>query len=156
MKTNPVAKSTNRAPEDVSPAWLKLLDHTADSGISVRAADLPELFARAAWGMFSLLTDLNTVKPQQTETVAVTAPDREALLVRWLSELNFRHVTQRVVFSEFHILELNDQRLVARVAGELIAPGRHIIHTEIKAVTFHGLRLEPVDGGWRTEIIFDL
>lgn len=136
--------------------WLQLLDHTADTGVIVRARDLKELFARAAWGMFSILTDMNTVKPRQSETVVVTAPEREALLVRWLSELNFQHTTRHLLFSRFDILALSDNRLVAEVSGEAIAPERHTIHTEIKAVTFHSLRLEPVDDGWKAEIIFDL
>jgi len=136
--------------------WLQPLDHTADSGIIVRAGDLKELFARAAWGMFAIITDLNAVEPAQSETIVVTAPDREALLVRWLSELNFQHVTRHQLFSRFDILELSDDRLVAKVSGEAIAPERHTIHTEIKAVTFHGLRVEQGEEGWRAEIIFDL
>jgi SHS2 domain-containing protein len=69
--------------------WLEPLDHTADCGIIVRARDMKELFVRAAWGMFSIITDMEAVKPARSETIVVIAPDREALLVRWLSELNF-------------------------------------------------------------------
>jgi SHS2 domain-containing protein len=32
-----------------TPDWLEFLNHTADAGILVQAADLKELFARAAW-----------------------------------------------------------------------------------------------------------
>lgn len=152
MKNEPSPSGT------VSPtaAWLQSLDHTADRGIIVQAPDLKTLFARAAWGMFSIITDLNAVKLVHTETIVVTAPDREALLVRWLSELNFQHVTRHQLFSQFQVRELSEERLVADVGGEAIAPGRHTIHTEIKAVTYHGLRLEQTEAGWRVEIIFDV
>ena len=146
-------------PEEAAGAtevWLQPLDHTADRGIIVRARDLKELFARTARGMFSIIADLGTVEPLQSETIVVTAPDRGALLVRWLSELNFQHVTRHRLFSRFVILELSDNRLVAEVGGETIALQRHTIHTEIKAVTFHGLLLEQVKEGWRAEVIFDL
>jgi SHS2 domain-containing protein len=106
--------------------------------------------------MFSIITDPATVVPALSETVVVEAPDREALLVRWLSELNFQHVTRHWLFSRFHILKLSDRQLLAETGGEGIAPERHPIHTEIKAVTFHGLKLEPVGAGWQAEIIFDL
>jgi SHS2 domain-containing protein len=142
--------------ETTIPVWLHAVDHTADKGIIVQAADLKELYARAAWGMFSIITDMKKVKPAHTERIVVTASDREALLVRWLSELNYQHVTRHLLFSRFHILELGDLQLVAEAGGEAIAPERHTIHTEIKAVTFHGLRLEPAETGWRAEIIFDL
>lgn len=138
------------------PSWLEPLDHTADAGIVVTAERLEDLFARAAWGMFSVITDVETIRRERSERLTVTASDRAALLVAWLSELNFRHVTRHELFCRFEIQELSDERLVAEVSGEQTAPGRHTIHTEIKAVTFHGLELERIDTGWRAQIIFDL
>ena len=142
--------------ENPAPAWLQAVDHTADRGIIVQASDMKELFARAAWGMFSIITDMESVNPAHSEKMVVTAPDRQALLVRWLSELNFQHATRHLLYSRFHILNLSDQQLEAEVDGEDIASERHTIHTEIKAVTFHALKLEPEETGWRAEIIFDL
>ena len=138
------------------PDWLQPLDHTADAGIVVSADSLEELFARAAWGMFSIITDVPTVRNQSVERVSVTATDRDGLLLAWLSELNFRHATRHQVFGCFKIIELSEKKLIAEVSGEKIAPDRHTIYTEIKAVTFHGLQLEERDGGWRAQIIFDL
>jgi SHS2 domain-containing protein len=142
--------------ENTMPGWLQAMDHTADRGIIVQATGLEELFARAAWGMFSIITDLNTVRPEHSEKIVVTASDQQALLVNWLSELNFQHVTRHRLFSHFRIVKLSDQHLEAEVQGEDIMLDRHTIHTEIKAVTFHGLKLEPAGNGWRAEIIFDL
>jgi SHS2 domain-containing protein len=152
MKSDPSFEQPARA----IPAWLEPLDHTADSGIIVRARDQEELFARAAWGMFSIITDLNAVQPAQSEIIVVTALDRESLLVRWLSELNFQHATRHQLFCCFDILELSDDRVVAEVSGEAFAADRHAIYTEIKAVTFHGLHLEQGPAGWRAQVIFDL
>jgi len=143
------------APED-TPEWLESIDHTADVGICVRAPTLEKLFARAAWGMFSVITDMDAVHAAQITRVAVEANDRDDLLVRWLSELNYRHVTTHRLFSTFNIHFLGDQRLEAEVGSEPIEKNRHTIHTEIKAVTFHGLRLTHDDGGWKARIIFDV
>lgn len=139
-----------------APTWLECLDHTADTGITVEAETLQELFARAAWGMFSIITDPEKVVCRSSESIGVEATDLEALLVRWLSELNYRHVTRHLVYGRFEVLELEPHRLVARVCGETIDPTRHTVYTEIKAVTFHGLAIRPVNTGWRAEIIFDL
>jgi SHS2 domain-containing protein len=143
-------------PSSNSPPWLTFIDHTADVGIVVSAPDLPTLFARAAWGMFAVITDVPGVRAQTALRVAVEAEDRAALLVRWLSELNFLHVTQHWLLSRFEIGDFCDTRLVAVVAGESIDRSRHVVHTEIKAVTFHGLSIESAGGGWRAQIIFDL
>jgi SHS2 domain-containing protein len=137
-------------------AWLKYLDHTADEALEVRAAELPLLFARCAWGMFSLLTDMDTVRPVRAEDVVVEATDREALLVRWLSELNVRHQTRHVVFSRFEVAALTDERLTATVWGEPLDPRRHTIHAEIKAVTYHLLHIIRDEHGWTARVLFDV
>ena len=140
----------------VAPPWLTRIDHTADEGIVVTAPDPGALFARAAWGMFSILTDLSRVQARERSEVVVEAPDVEALLVRWLSELNYRHVTERRVYCQFEVAEVDGTRLRGTAAGERIRPGRHRIHCEIKAVTFHGLRVEQTADGWRAAVIFDV
>ena len=142
--------------EGRQPEWLAYLDHTADEGIEARAPDLKTLFERCAWGMFSILTEVASVRPAVPEDVAVEAPDREALLVQWLAELNFRHQTRHVVFGRFEVEEVADQRLAARVWGEPIDRQRHAVHTEIKAVTFHLLRIAQDPQGWTARVLFDV
>jgi SHS2 domain-containing protein len=106
--------------------------------------------------MFFVMTDLAATRSTESVRVSIDAPDRVALLVRWLSDLNYRHVTEHRVFSDFKVLTLTTEHLEANVSGEVIDPARHTIFTEIKAVTFHGLQLQRVEGRWTAQIIFDL
>jgi SHS2 domain-containing protein len=142
--------------EHKTPEWLMFVDHTADAGIVVEAPDLARLFERAAYGMFSVITDLVAARATETSRISVEASDRMALLVRWLSELNYRHVTEHRIFSKFEVLALSEHQLEAEVSGEIFDPARHTIFTEIKAVTFHDLQLKRDDRGWKAQIIFDL
>jgi SHS2 domain-containing protein len=138
------------------PEWLDYLDHTGDAGILVRALDLRQLFERAAWGMVSIVTDMAAIRLVQEAHIQVEANDLPALMLAWLSELNYQHVTERKLFGKFEVRKMSDRMIVAEVSGEAIAANRHTIFTEIKAVTFHGLRLEESDNGWEARIIFDL
>jgi SHS2 domain-containing protein len=140
---------------DNLPAWLEPMEHTADRGIIVRAAGLPQLYERAAWGMFSLITDLRAVRPVVESEVLVGSTDREGLLVRWLSELNRRHQTEGVLYCVFHVRQLSDERLAARVRGEAIDTARHTLDTEIKGVTFHALKIEGEGMNWTAQVLFD-
>jgi SHS2 domain-containing protein len=142
--------------EDVTPDWLTSVDHTADTGFVVSAANLKDVFARAAWAMFSAITDLSAVLPVETERLCVEADDREALLVKWLSELNFRHLTQHRLYRAFAILRLSARRLEAEVRGERIDPARHTVYTEIKAVTYHNLRVVKTGRSWKARVILDV
>jgi SHS2 domain-containing protein len=143
-----------------SPPWLREIDHTGDLGLRVTADSLPHLFERAAEGTFHVLTDLSAVQPDTATRLTVEGRDREALMVRWLSELNYRHTVDRQLFSNFTVEAIEETSdggtLTAIVRGEPIDPDRHVVHTEIKAVTFHGLAVEKTNAGWAVQIIFDM
>lgn len=140
---------------DSPSEWLRQMDHTADMGIIVQAGNRKELFARAAWGMFSMIANMDAIRPSEKIEISLEAPDIEALMVKWLSELNFRHITERKLFRGFHISRLAGRELKAQVYGEPIQP-RHALHTEIKAVTFHKLRVERTGGRWLAQVLFDV
>jgi len=139
-----------------APEWLDYIDHTGDAGIRLRAENLRQLFERAAWGMFTLLTNVAEIRLVEETRIQVEANDLPALMLAWLSELNYRHATEHRLFGKFEVSVISDQMVFAEVSGETINPDRHTIFTEIKAVTFHGLRLEKSDNGWEAQIIFDL
>jgi len=143
-----------------TPDWFCEIDHTGDVGIQVTAPTLPQLFERAATGMFRVLTDLDSVHTSESTQIAVDGRDLEALMVRWLSELNYRHTVDNVLYGTFEvdsIHETEDGRVLsATVRGEAIDPDRHTVYTEIKAITFHGLDVHETDGGWAVQVIFDM
>jgi len=146
-------------PED-GPSWLQEIDHTGDVGLRVRADTLPQLFERAATGTFHVLTDRSDVRPDEATSLTVRGRDREALLLRWLSELNYRHTVDRRLYVDFAVSSLraddDEWLLEATVWGEPIDPDRHVVYTEIKAVTFHGLEIRQTDEGWVVQVIFDM
>lgn len=142
------------------PPWLQEIDHTGDVGLRVTADTLEQLFERAAAGTFYVLTDPTEVRADTATTVTVRGRDYEALLVRWLSELNYRHTVNRQLYATFVVEEIvateDGFALTATVEGEPTDPARHTVHTEIKAVTYHGLDVQETDDGWTAQVIFDM
>jgi SHS2 domain-containing protein len=51
---------------------------------------------------------------------------------------------------------LSDNRIDARISGEEFDPERHEGKLLIKAATYHRLKIENRDHGWKAEIIFDI
>jgi len=132
------------------------IDHTADLGIKAFGDTLAELFENAAFGLFDSITNLEKVRPNSECSVEVQASDREALLVNWLSELNYLFLTRKELFKSFQVKEIDDEHLTATVEGEQLNLDRHEIYTEIKAVTYHKLYVKESDQGWEAQVIFDL
>ena len=131
-------------------------DHTGDLGIDVEGESIAAVFEEAALGMFGLLTDLSTVNNLNEYHVSINGADVVELLLNWLSELNFMHLTERVLFCTFNVRILDDGRLEGSVGGESIDPMRHKISTEIKAVTYHEMVVEERKDRWYARVIFDI
>jgi SHS2 domain-containing protein len=137
------------------PEKFEIIDHTADIGLIIHGYSLKELFANAAAGMFSLMTDTDKIKPVIKHEIELSAGDTESLLIDWLNELLYLLDVNRVVFGKFEITELTDNRLKAVCYGEKIN-GNHEIRREIKAATYHMLNLSKEGKGYKARVIFDL
>ena len=135
---------------------VEVFEHTADIGLRVRAADLNGLFADAARGLFGLIVEnLADVRPTQAEQIQVEGTHREFLLFDWLNELLYRFDTRHFVCSEFKVT-LTATGLDAKVRGEPLDPSRHRLDHEVKAITYHELKVEQSPEGWLAEVIVDI
>ncbi len=134
---------------------FEYLNHTADMGIASYGKSLEAVFENAALGMFEFLTDLKEVELQEELTVYVEGEDRETLLVEWLNELLYLSETRRMFFSKFKVEELTETHLKAKVFGEKIQE-KHQIKGYIKACTYHELKIETAEEGYRAQVICDV
>jgi len=131
-------------------------EHTADLGIRVRAADLNALFTDAATALFGAIVDgLDAVRTVQQVEIAIDGSDLDYLLFDWLRELLFRFDAEHMVLSQFDVT-VGEAGLKATARGEPLDPARHLLSHEVKAITYHGLRVEREDDGWVAEVIVDI
>ena len=134
----------------------EVFEHTADLGLRARAPDLDGLFAEAGRGLFAMIVEnLADVRPERRVTVHVRGQDREYLLFDWLNELLFTFDSEHLVLSEFEV-RVNETGLTAEVKGEALDPARHRLDHEVKAITYHGLKVEQTADGWLAEVIVDI
>jgi SHS2 domain-containing protein len=135
---------------------FEILEHTADIGLRAYGQTLKEAFENAAIGMFSIITDLENVKSTLSDEIYIEAEDRESLLVEWLNELLYRFEVEYRVYKRFDIIDWDEEhRLRAVVHGEPLDLGRHQIKTQIKACTYHMLKIERNEY-WSAQVVFDI
>ncbi len=139
-----------------SESFFAPIEHTADVGYRLGAPTLAELFAVAGRALFDAITDLDSIQLQHERKITVAADDVEALFVAWLAELNFHCITELELYGEFRLESVSPTAVRAVVRGEKIDPARHVIHTEIKAVTYHELYVRQTETGWEAQVIFDV
>jgi len=131
-------------------------EHTADLGLRIRSVDLNTLFAEAAQALFSaLVEDLDAVAPLHRLSVTIAGDDREYLLFDWLRELLYRFDAEHLLFSRFEV-QVSETGLQGSAWGEPLDRARHELAHEVKAITYHGLRVEQMPDGWLAEVIVDI
>ncbi|MCJ7514383.1 MAG: archease [Dehalococcoidia bacterium] len=146
-----------KSPDSVSTVKpFEVIEHTADIGIVAYGADIKQVFANAALGLFNLMADLDNLKEGVKREIELSAEDVEVLLVEWLNELIYITEVEHIIFKRFEINEFSNTRLKATCFGEKIKPGQHKLKREIKAATYHMLKLNKEDGSYKVQIIFDI
>jgi protein archease len=131
-------------------------EHTADIGIRARAGDLNRLFEDAARGLFSVIVaNPEALRPVQEVRYRIQGERLDDLLFDWLAELLFTFETRRLLFCEFQV-DVQPGGLQATAKGEPIDRTRHEMDMEVKAITYHGLKVERDGDGWLAEVIVDI
>jgi SHS2 domain-containing protein len=131
-------------------------EHTADLGLRVRATDLDTLFADAAEALTAaIVEDVTSIEPREESTFRIAGDDRAYLLFDWLRTLLMKFEMDRMLFREFRVT-VGETELTASAWGEPYDSERHPLSHEVKAITYHGLVVEPSDSGWWAEVIVDI
>ena len=151
------------------PAWIAevhtkngaglsfdLLEHPADIGFRARGATLEELFANSAHALLSIILDPSDIRPIQSISIPGTGADRESLLVNWLNEVLYYVDGRRMALGAFDVVHVDETRVECIARGEPRDRDRHPSRLGVKAVTYHQLKVAPIEGGWIAEVFVDI
>ena len=135
---------------------FEITEHTADVGVIGKGHTMAEAFENAAYGMFSIVTDLGKYQPTHQQAVAVAGADDVSLLERFLSSLLVIFDGDRLLPLDFDITEISMGRLVCWVSTRPIGDDIEWFGPIIKAVTYHHMAVESVGDEWTAKAIFDV
>jgi SHS2 domain-containing protein len=109
--------------------------------------------------MSSAIIILDSVDTAVKRDLSIEADSLPVLMHDWLSELLFLFGTEGLVFREYSVsVEKKDSSYVlnASMSGEQFSRKKHVILTDIKAVTYHSLKVEERAEGWIAEVLCDI
>ncbi len=133
---------------------FELIEHTADIGLKAYGKNLAEAFANAAYGMFSIIVDLDEVREKEKRHIEINEEDKEGLLFEWLNSLLYYFDVEGLLFKKFEILDFGEGHLKADCKGEKYDPKRHHLKTGIKSATYHMLEVDKTKN--QVQVIFDV
>jgi SHS2 domain-containing protein len=140
-----------------SDASYETIDHTADLGYICRAATLAGLFENCGVSFAEMVFGPGGGgESAVTKSIDVKAGATDELLVHFLNDLLFLWESEPFVPVEVTVSEISANHVCATVAGEKYDPAKHDVATEVKAATYHQLRVDETDDGWMAHVIFDV
>jgi SHS2 domain-containing protein len=133
-----------------------IIEHPADLGFRGWGDTLAELFEALAEAVADLICPLLQTRPTQRRQLTLQAEDLEALLVDFLWDVMTLVQSERFCISQIKVTSVEALGLVADIFGEPYDPQRHVLQTEVKAVTYHQLSIVQQDRRWVGQVILDL
>ena len=130
------------------------LPHTADVKIRVRADTLGALFSDTCMALMQVMYG-NDRRSRITKEIVLDAPDIEALLSNFLSEVLFISEVDCFVIARAEVT-IAGLRLKAVLDGERFDPHRHNKGTEVKGISYSGMSIQKDMKGYVLEILFDV
>ena len=162
------AKSRRPVPADAAAevaatpgAVYVQLEHAADLFLEIWGQDLTTLFRNALFALFDQLVRHEGIEERDKITVAAEASTLPEALRSLLAEALYRFSTDGFVAARAEVtIETPDEntfRATAGLSGERFDRERHVLLTEVKAITYHLLTVEETaEGGWRATVLLDV
>ncbi|HOI30541.1 MAG TPA: archease [Melioribacteraceae bacterium] len=138
----------------------KFIDHTADIAVEVEGSSLNELFMSSCYAWREAAMDISSFQKESSKKFIFNAPSLEVLLTELLSELNFQLYTKSWVFVTIQNLLIEQTESGYQLEIELFGQKHdleiHKLKVEIKAVTYHKMKIVKEGNKFKTIVVFDI
>jgi SHS2 domain-containing protein len=135
---------------------FRLVGHTGDLAVRLWGEDPPDLLRSGGLALFHVLAGDSPVRDRESHTLEVQGTDLEELLVGWMNRLLLQFHLEDILLCRFEPRFTAAGSVRGSVGGERIDPARHYLVREVKAVTYHGVRVEREGRWWTARVVLDL
>ena len=140
---------------NVEPSF-ELFDHTADIGIRSRAGTLPDLVKIAGEGLYAIIGELVPGGQAQQVSVELNNAEPAVLLRDYLDELLVLFDRDHRLATSVQVATFDPGRLFATLETQVVDRDRSIYHHEVKAITYHELKIREIPDGFEATFIVDI
>jgi len=137
----------------------ELFEHKADTGIRGTGNSYEEAFAECARSMCQAMADVNKIGAKEHEKLDLETKDLEELLVAFLNHLLYLKDVKGTFYNKFDLYITNvggKWQLKGTAHGEKIDRKKHRAKGEVKAVTYHQLKVEKKGEEYLVQCVVDV
>lgn len=134
---------------------FRIIEHTADTGFEVLGSSREQVFEAAARAFFQIMWSIKQTE-SKPEMLEVTGGDIKELLVNFLEEFLYLYDAKGIVCTQLAVETVTDFNVSAKVWLQQFDADRDQELLGVKAVTYHQLSIEEIDGGWQAQVFLDI
>lgn len=128
----------------------------ADVAFEARGNTLSELFRESALALFESMANTQTVKPEISKEITLSADTIERLLFEFLEDIVVLKDTDVMVFHDIEVTVDEAKKSVhATIWGDKISQATQELHQDVKAVTMHYFKVEK-QKEWIARVVLDI
>lgn len=137
---------------------FQYFSHPAEAGFKAFGKTAKEAFSNAVLAMTNMLTPISKIKSRKEAAIKITSTSLPNLLVDFLNEILYILDTKKLLIAKIkklNIIEKNKKFiLTAKALGDNAK--NYKTHGDIKAVTYHQLKIEKKGGKWTAQAVVDV
>ena len=143
----------------MSRAGFRYIDHVSDAMVEAYGRTLGEAFAQSARAIVNLVCNVSKVDPDKIVTIETTGFDRKSLLYNWLEKVLLVLLIDNIILAKFEVKikrHKDKYYLFSTCKGDDFLRQKHEYKVEVKAITYHGMKISDKKGKVIVRFLVDL
>ena len=137
----------------------RFLDHSSDALVEVRHTDMRGALTDAALSTIDIMLDRDAIQNKTVRHFDIKDDAVHRLLYQWLDDIIFVTLADNFAIKEITVDEFDDSDHIimkARAFGEPLDLSKHRFRVEVKAPTYHEMKINCDKNGIVLQFLLDL
>jgi SHS2 domain-containing protein len=120
---------------------------------------LSEVFANSAKALVNIVCDLSKIHPNKSVIVETEGFDQISLLYNWLEKVLLTLMVDNIALASFEVTierSRDKYKLTSMCRGEAFSAQKHYYKVEVKAITYHEMKIFKRNDMFIVQFIVDL
>jgi SHS2 domain-containing protein len=143
----------------MSSAEFRYIEHVSDAMVEAYGRTLGEAFAHSARALVNLVCNVSKVDPHEIVSIETTGFDRKSLLYNWLEKVLLVLLIDNIILAKFEVKikrHKDKYHLFSTCKGDNFLRQKHEYKVEVKAITYHGMKISDKKGKVIVRFLVDL
>lgn len=135
------------------------LEHVSDAMVEAHGRTLNEVFANSARALVNIVCDLSTIDLNKSVIIKTEGFDQISLLYNWLEKVLLTLVVDNIALANFDVtIERSRDKydLISACRGEAFSEQKHHYKVEVKAITYHEMKISRRNDMFIVQFLVDL